>query len=392
MKTINSRLEKWFTLRGNRRGGGVASRKTRIINIFLLAIIVFAAGLSAQGLTIGSGTTFSLGGATLSLPNNYTDSGTFVAGSGTVAFNGASGNQTISSVAIDTFQNLTVNKAAGNVVLNNHIAMKGNLTITTGDLNMNGDTIRMEQGARLSETSGNTVKGRGEIKGSLRLLGASSGFNPFGLGATLTTGVGMGIFAISRGHVTQIAGNDSSILRYFDIHPAINTGLTATIVFHYDTSELNNHTDSSICLFRSIDTGRTWVKMGGAVDTAAKTVTLSGIDAFSRWTLVPGATIAVRPTVAGKPGVPRVLALAQNYPNPFSRTTTIKFTLKDDGRVTLKVYDMVGREVAVLVNGELQAGVLHCASFDASELASGTYICRLNAGNRSVMRKIKLVK
>jgi hypothetical protein len=361
-------------------------------NRFLLLIVALAAGIMAQGLTIGTGSVLSLGDATLSLPDNYNDSGTFVPGTGTVVFNGSTGNQTISSVAIDTFQNLTVDKAAGNVVLNNHLAMKGNLTITVGDLDMNGDTIRMGPAAHLSETEGNTVKGRGEIKGSIRTIGAVTGFNPFGLGATLTAEVAMGNLSVNRGHVTQIAGNDSSILRYFDIYPAINTGLNATLVFHFDESELNNHIDSGICLYRSVDTGTTWIQMGGTVDTLANTVTLTGIDGFSRWTLVPVGTIAVRPTVSTHGGAPRVLSLAQNYPNPFSRRTTIRFTLKEDGRVTLKMYDMIGREVTTLVNSDLKAGVLHSATFDASELASGTYVCRLNAGNKSLMRKIKLVK
>ena len=173
-----------------------------------------------------------------------------------------------------------------------------------------------------------------------------------------------------------------------------STGLDATLVFRYDASELNGKSETGLCLYRSTDTGITWTKMNGTVDTTANTVTLNGIDGFSRWTLSSDLAVAVRepPVAAAQTGVPRVFAFSQNYPNPFSRTTMIRFTLKDDGRVTLKVYDMAGREAATLVNSELKAGVLHSASFDASELASGTYVCRLNAGNRSLLRKIKLVK
>jgi len=355
---------------------------------------MLTACLSAQGLTIGSGSTFSLGGATLSLPNNYNDSGTFVSGTGTVVFYGATGNQTISSVSVDTFQNLTVNKAAGNVVLNKNIAMKGNLTVTLGDLDMNNDTIKMGTAALLSETAGNTVKGAGKILGPLT-IGAPSALNPFGLGATLTSSVSLGASVIGRGHVTQHGiGADSSIWRLFDIYPSTNSGLNATLVFRYDASELNGMSETGLCLYRSTDTGVTWTKMNGTVDTAANTVTLNGIDGFSRWTLSSDFAVAVRepPAVAAQAGVPRVFAFSQNYPNPFSRTTMLRFTLKDDGLVTLKVYDMAGREAATLVNSELKAGVLHSASFDASELASGTYVCRLNAGNRSLVRKIKLVK
>jgi len=75
--------------------------------------------------------------------------------------------------------------------------------------------------------------------------------------------------------------------------------------------------------------------------------------------------------------LPRELTLAQNYPNPFNPSTTIEFTLAQDGKVVLKVYDLLGREVKTLVNEELKAGVLQRVVFDASELSTGLYFCRL---------------
>ena len=258
----------------------------------LALLLALEAGACAQGLTIGSGSTLSLGGATLSLPNNFTDSGTFVSGAGTVAFNGATGNQTISSVAVDSFQNLTVNKAAGNVVLNRDIAMKGNLTVTSGDIDMNSDTIRMGTSALLSETQGNTVKGVGRIAGT-GTVAALTVINPFGLGATLFNASSLGSTIVSRGHVAQTINATSGILRYFDITPTTNTGLSATLVFHYDTSELNGVPPTMLCLFSSVDSGKNWTSRGGTVDTAARTVTLSGITSFSRWTLGNGGVTAV---------------------------------------------------------------------------------------------------
>jgi hypothetical protein len=360
-----------------------------------------AAGLSAQGLTVGSGTTFSLGGATLSLPNNFADSGRFVAGAGTVVFNGASGNQTISSVSVDTFQNLGVNKASGTVLLNRDIAVRGNLTVTSGDINLSGDTIHMGTAALLSETQGNTVKGVGRIAGA-KTVGVPSAQNPFGLGATLTSSVDLGSTTVSRGHVAQTIGADSSILRYFDIQPAVNTGLSATLVFHYDTSELNGVPVTMLCLFSSADSGRSWTPRGGIVDTAARTVTLTGIAQMGRWTLANGGITAVlappppkttqQPASRVAAAVPRVFALAQNYPNPFRRTTTLQFTLKDDGWTTLKLFDIRGHAITTLVDDELKAGVLHSVSLDASLLAPGTYVYRLVAGGNSQRREMRVVK
>jgi len=84
-------------------------------------------------------------------------------------------------------------------------------------------------------------------------------------------------------------------------------------------------------------------------------------------------------------------ALDQNYPNPFNPTTTISFTLPVRDQVTLKVYNMVGQEVALLVNGEHQAGT-YFVDFDASRLASGVYFYTLQTSNFSSTKKMTLVK
>jgi hypothetical protein len=68
--------------------------------------------------------------------------------------------------------------------------------------------------------------------------------------------------------------------------------------------------------------------------------------------------------------------LNQNYPNPFNPSTNIEYRISKLGFVTLKVFDILGREVATLVNGELQPGSYH-ATFDASHLASGVYMYQL---------------
>jgi hypothetical protein len=83
--------------------------------------------------------------------------------------------------------------------------------------------------------------------------------------------------------------------------------------------------------------------------------------------------------------------LAQNYPNPFNPTTDIKFTVAKEGFVTLKVYDILGKEVAVLVNEHMQSGG-YTADFNASELASGTYIYTLSVNGVSISKKMMLLK
>lgn len=89
--------------------------------------------------------------------------------------------------------------------------------------------------------------------------------------------------------------------------------------------------------------------------------------------------------------IPRENKLFENYPNPFNPTTQIKYSIKENGIVTLKVYDVLGNEVAVLVNEEKQAGT-YDISFNASAIASGIYFYRMTAGNFQQTKKMLLIK
>jgi V8-like Glu-specific endopeptidase len=84
-------------------------------------------------------------------------------------------------------------------------------------------------------------------------------------------------------------------------------------------------------------------------------------------------------------------ALEQNYPNPFNPSTTIRYQLPQDGMVTLKVYDILGSEVATLVNEQKAAGRYEI-NFDASRFASGAYIYKITSGSYVSSKKMLLVK
>lgn len=90
--------------------------------------------------------------------------------------------------------------------------------------------------------------------------------------------------------------------------------------------------------------------------------------------------------------VPIEFALHQNYPNPFNPSTIIGFTLQQPDMTTLKVYDILGKEVATLVNERLEAGVYHQRTFSAGSFATGIYFYVLRSGNNSTVRKMLLMK
>ncbi|HLT46917.1 MAG TPA: alpha-amylase family glycosyl hydrolase [Rubricoccaceae bacterium] len=107
---------------------------------------------------------------------------------------------------------------------------------------------------------------------------------------------------------------------------------------------------------------------------------------------VADSVVAV-PTVGepAAPSAPDGLALAPNYPNPFSGRTTLTYAVARGGPVRLAVFDLLGREVARLVDGVVPAG-RQTATFDGAALASGVYLCRLESEGQVVTRRMALVR
>ena len=90
-------------------------------------------------------------------------------------------------------------------------------------------------------------------------------------------------------------------------------------------------------------------------------------------------------------GVPHEFSLSQNYPNPFNPTTVIGYQLPAVSQVTLRIYDVLGREVAILVNGRQNPGK-YSVTFDGSRFPSGVYFYRLTAGNFADAKKLIVIK
>ena len=105
-----------------------------------------------------------------------------------------------------------------------------------------------------------------------------------------------------------------------------------------------------------------------------------------------GNTITINvSSINDRQGVPEEFILHQNYPNPFNPSTTIRYNLDVKSEVRLSVFDVTGKEIAILVNGSQNAGE-HQVQFTGQELSSGVYLYRLTAGDRNIVRKMMLVK
>lgn len=127
----------------------------------------------------------------------------------------------------------------------------------------------------------------------------------------------------------------------------------------------------------------------------AESHNLFGDPSMIVWTSVPSGNVAksraFHKDETAFENLPNEFELSQNYPNPFNPSTTIHFALPIDSHVTLKVYDMLGRVVASLVDGFESAGY-HEVSFDGTKLSSGIYVYELTANNFVSVKKMVMLK
>ena len=89
--------------------------------------------------------------------------------------------------------------------------------------------------------------------------------------------------------------------------------------------------------------------------------------------------------------LPSEFSLSQNYPNPFNPTTNINFSIPGQGQYSLRVFNILGKEVTTLVNGDINAGSYN-TTFDASNLSSGIYFYSLTGNNVNITKKMLLLK
>jgi hypothetical protein len=193
-----------------------------------------------------------------------------------------SGNSEITISGTPTINHMVISSTA-TPVLESDFTVNKNL-ILENDVNINGNTITIGNSGILIEDAGVFIGTSGSIT-TTRNLNNITSENIANLGVEITTAEDMGSTVIKRNFGSQSGdGITSSIKRYYDITPTNNTSLNATLVFHYNDSELNGITESDLKLVKSSDSGTKWSYAGGSVNTTLNTISLNGINSFSRWT------------------------------------------------------------------------------------------------------------
>ncbi|MEO6695728.1 MAG: hypothetical protein ABIY50_04830 [Ignavibacteria bacterium] len=300
---------------------------------------------------INTGATFNISSNTVKFTasNPITQNGTFTNTGSKIEYIGTS-EQNISAANI-TYYGLRIINSEGTVLLGN-VSVNDTLSVIAGDLDLNGKIITVSSAGYLTETPGNTIKGTTGYITTTRNVGIPSSLNVGGFGAVLTATTNLGNTEIRRGHGVQTGG---SIKRYFDITPSNNTGLSATLVFKYDDSELNLRPESILKLLKSTNAGLTFTLMGGTVNTTLNEITLSGITSFSRWT-------------ADSTGVSVVINMAiEGFYNPSTNRLRMLDTVRIYLRNTVAPYAIVDSAKSLLDSATLKA------AFVFPTLTSGTY-------------------
>lgn len=173
-----------------------------------------------------------------------------------------------------------------------------------------------------------------------------------------------------------------------------NVNLTDSIKFDYAYAQRPGYEDRLVVKV-SVDGGSTFPytifdKAGANLGTAP--ASSSGfVPTAGQW----GTFSARYGAVTGLEPIgnfaPAKFELLQNYPNPFNPVTNIKYQISNNTYVTLKVYDILGKEIATLVNGNLKAGTYE-THFDASSIPSGAYFYKIVAGNFTDVKKMLVIK
>jgi hypothetical protein len=376
---------------------------------------------------------------------------------------------------VTSLNNVTVTGNQG-VTLGSDLHVNGNLTLTGSGIETDTFKIFLKSNGELNETGG-------KVNGSISAVrtaqtGVNQTFGNIGFEVN-AAGNAPGVTSVERVTGFAFSGNgNETIKRYFIVTPQVNNSLNATIVFHYDTEDLNGINESKLVALRSTDNGVNWVDITGTVDLINNNITVTGINQMSWWTLanqdsiIPVELISfnaksnnnevqlewITATETNNKGfeierkngeewnsiafiegkgtttenqqyryvdnvnsagkysyrlkqidydgsfhysnvveveagfIPKVFVLEQNYPNPFNPMTTIEFTLAEDGKTELKVYNIIGKEITTLFKEEGKSGQIYKINFNADELPSGIYFAKLTQGSNQTVRKMVLIK
>ena len=233
------------------------------------------------------------GGGTLTIQDSkLQNNGTFIDTSGTVFITGAS--PTAGAIegtgGTTNFNNLTVNKSAGELSVGKAILVAKNLTLTSGNVHIkpNKSIQLLSTGLLLNESETNRVYGTGGHISISTDLNSPNEANPGNLGLEITSTKNLGLTDIIRYHASESvnysnANAPGSILRQYSVSPTNNTALNATLGFNYLEAELNSNTESAIVGWKRMSPRDSWSRTASATDAANNKIMIYGENVLQNY-------------------------------------------------------------------------------------------------------------
>ena len=188
------------------------------------------------------------------------------------------------------------------------------------------------------------------------------------------TGMDIAYYADSLQSGPSTNGTDKILHRYATVNTPTNFSAPLQISEHPPEWSSRMYVPAMVEMYASSDVGVVWVGLDGTNKRVYW-------DSYNAVVGVP----------ANQNETPQAYKLKQNYPNPFNPVTKIEFSVPRDEYVTLRVYDILGRELTILLSKNMKAGN-HSVQFDGSKLSSGVYIYRIEAGRFADAKKMILIK
>lgn len=286
------------------------------------------------------------------------------------------------------------NNATGVVTLSKSVTADTMFTISGGKLKLGANNVVAGKISGGADTAYVVTDGTGYLKVNnvdtasvVFPVGLESSYNP----VTIKNKGTIDNFAVGVSSTFTVPVSDLTkmVNRAWKI-AADGTGANADLTFQWNSSEAGSAFDPMGSVYVGSLSNLVWNTSAATVanlSTGIYTASATDVTNFTYFSVGNAGFVSVEK----EEGLPTEFQLSQNYPNPFNPTTTIKFAIKEASFVSLKVYNVIGEEVANLVNEQMTPGNYNY-SFDASKLTSGIYLYRLQAGDFVSTKKMILIK
>lgn len=305
--------------------------------------------------------------------------GNFTAANSTVTFTGSANTRPvlINGDRLTTFHQLVIRR---DVQLGQAIGVTGHLYLQQGNLQLEHYSLDLgHSGTIMGERNESRITGRpGSMVTRTATLHAPRNTNPGNIGVAITSEANLGKTVITRGHASPLPGTTATAVnRYFDIAPAFNNNLNATLQFHYFDAELSGN-ENELTLFAGDNQG--WKRIGkDNSNTAVNWLTKNNLEQLHRYTLAGSRVKGTRESAS---------ETVQVYPNPVKDRFTVRLPASSQQAIALLLLNSAGQ---VIERKKVNTGLYsNTVEWNISHYPAGSYQLMIEGGIQA--NAIKIMK